>query len=186
ETIISDLLCQKSRKTLFIIDEHGKLFSEDYSKTKPDVLHPLVDLTSWGEAKIGARVVFTGTAHSGYERKYIPGDIKHWVVFVVPLSDTIFDKLLSLSPMLSRDAVRNEVKRITNNVPRELAKLMEYIGNNDKLDDEILELIKEFQLERCKNFTRNAESYFKMLDKDEQKSQRGALSKMFRPDVNGA
>ncbi|ORZ16118.1 hypothetical protein BCR41DRAFT_396260 [Lobosporangium transversale] len=66
----------------------------------------------------GVRVVFTGTAHASYERVYISDDIEDWVEFVRPLSNNIFDKTLSLSTLPSRNTVKKEVKRVTNNVPR--------------------------------------------------------------------
>ncbi|KAF9343812.1 hypothetical protein BGX26_005177 [Mortierella sp. AD094] len=126
--ILRHLLCQKDRKTLFIIDERGALFHNN--NPKPNLLTPLIKLTDWAQDRNGARVVFTGTAHAGYERQYITSDILHWVEFVTPLSDFIFDKLLAMVPTLARVTIKGEVKRITNNVPRELVKLATLLVDN--------------------------------------------------------
>ncbi|KAG0006748.1 hypothetical protein BGZ65_004323 [Modicella reniformis] len=92
--ILGYTLCRKDLKTLFIIDEHGGLFKNKISE--PYIFTPLLQLTLWPQDRNGARVVITGTAHAHYERRYITSDFAHWVEFVTPLSDSIFDKLLVL------------------------------------------------------------------------------------------
>ncbi|ORZ18398.1 hypothetical protein BCR41DRAFT_395637 [Lobosporangium transversale] len=101
--------------------------------------------------KNGARVVFAGTAHASCERVYISYDIENWVEFVGPLSDNIFGRILSLSALPSRDAVIKEVERVTNNVPREVVKLIDYIGDASGLDDDTIR-IGRFESERCNTF----------------------------------
>ncbi|KAF9412353.1 hypothetical protein BGZ76_005193 [Entomortierella beljakovae] len=196
--ILDPLLCRKNVKTLFITDEHGALFENNIPK--PRLFTPLIKLTAWPQQSNGARVVFTGTSQSGYERVHITSDIKDWVEYVGPLSDNIFDKLLDLSkvqspsgsgsPDLTVDAVKVRVKEITHNVPGELVKLVDHVVRHGGAPgDEVkstLELVEKFYITRCQEFTISAKNYFyHVLSESEQHSQRNALSRMFRPDLNG-
>ncbi|KAG0019306.1 hypothetical protein BGZ81_009775 [Podila clonocystis] len=54
----------------------------------------------------------------------------HWLEYVTPLSDTIFDKLLCKDAMLSRAAIEGQVKEITNRVPRELVNMAAFVRQN--------------------------------------------------------
>ncbi|KAF9112331.1 hypothetical protein BGX27_003540 [Mortierella sp. AM989] len=188
--ILRHLLCRKDQKTLLIIDEHGALFQKDTSP-KPNLLAPLINLTDWAQDRNGARVVFTGTAHAGYERHYITSDISDWLEFVTPLSDFIFDKLLAMIPALARDTIKREMKKITNKVPRELIKLAEFVAERHDdctglTDSTISEIIEKFSTNRYIGFYKQAHTYFfKELTGLEQYSQRSALSTMFQPRRDG-
>jgi hypothetical protein len=104
EAILGVLLQQTSRKTLFVVDEHGALFKDNPVPVRLPFLAPLKSLTSWGEARKGARVIFTGTAHAKYEKVYMEnGQSVWWVIYVGPLSDGVFDKLLGIHPLLNKE-----------------------------------------------------------------------------------
>ncbi|KAF9327532.1 hypothetical protein BG006_009180 [Podila minutissima] len=126
-SILHDLLQQLETKTLLVIDEHGALFEQDTPVPKKHViLNPLMQLAAWRETSRGARVVLTGTAHAKFERQYIKSDMWHWREYVTPMSDTVFDKLLHMDAILSRAVIKDQVKEITNRVPRELVNMAEY------------------------------------------------------------
>ncbi|KAG0076702.1 hypothetical protein BGZ93_003903, partial [Podila epicladia] len=105
------LLMQSERKTLLVVDEHGKLFKDDPSLPKIfTYLNPLSDFHWWVEDAKGSRVIFTGTAHAKYEitimdESYRPTS----VVFVGPLSRKVFSNLLDTYPRLRAPAIRREV-----------------------------------------------------------------------------
>ncbi|KAI7828592.1 hypothetical protein BC939DRAFT_60993 [Gamsiella multidivaricata] len=66
--IFRTLLMTRDRKTLLLVDEHGKLFEkEPYVPVKFKSLNPLLSYHWWGEDAKGSRVIFTGTAHAKYE-----------------------------------------------------------------------------------------------------------------------
>ncbi|KAF9898378.1 hypothetical protein EC991_011417, partial [Linnemannia zychae] len=66
--IFDPLLKSRDRKTLLLVDEHGKLFErEPYVPVMFRSLFPLMSYHWWGEDAKGSRVVFTGTAHAKYE-----------------------------------------------------------------------------------------------------------------------
>ncbi|CAG8615376.1 4933_t:CDS:2 [Funneliformis mosseae] len=61
-----------SRKTLFVVDEHGVLFDSEISvHDRLNSLFPLKYLTFRSESMNGTRVVFTGTAHARFEKVYL-------------------------------------------------------------------------------------------------------------------
>ena len=63
-------------------------------------------------------MVLTGTAHAKFERVYLKIGMTNWIIYVTPLSATIFDKLLSMNSTLSSDVtVRDKVTEITNHIP---------------------------------------------------------------------
>ncbi|KAF9421342.1 hypothetical protein BGZ76_003982 [Entomortierella beljakovae] len=172
-TILSTLLSQVDKKTFTIIDEHGKLFDEN--TRKPNLFEPLVDIHSWNPSKNGARVIYTGTAHAGFEL----------VVLTGPLSDYILDKLLGSSPIPPNPDVLEAVKTTTRNVPRELVKLVKYLVEHlqdfkNVTDKDILEHIRRFELIRSEEFYRLAQTHFNKLKDDQQMDQRTALSIMFQ------
>ena len=77
--IISPLL-QQVKKTLLIIDEHDALFEPKISLHP--LLNPLIQLSIWNGK--GCYVVFTGTAHTNFEREYIKNGMFVWF-FLSPL-----------------------------------------------------------------------------------------------------
>ncbi|KAF9537358.1 hypothetical protein EC957_008398 [Mortierella hygrophila] len=123
--IFGTLLKSRDRKTLLLVDEHGKLFRKaPYVPDKFKSLVPLLLYNWWGEDAKGSRVVFAGTAHAKYEMEILEGSYRlSSVVFVGPLSRHVFSKLLDTYPPLAAPAIREEVIKITNCVPRELVHL---------------------------------------------------------------
>jgi hypothetical protein len=89
----------------FFAPQHGALFEFDppIPKLQP-ILNFLMQLNAWNEE----RKVLTGTAHAKFERKYIKNGMQYWVVFVTPLSSSIFDKLLTMSPILLKPVIRSK------------------------------------------------------------------------------
>ncbi|KAG0373140.1 hypothetical protein BGX24_012094 [Mortierella sp. AD032] len=62
------LLKSQDRKTLLLVDEHGKLFEQEpYLPRKFVSLAPLSSYALWGEIATGTHLIFTGTAHAKYE-----------------------------------------------------------------------------------------------------------------------
>ncbi|KAK3805410.1 MAG: hypothetical protein J3R72DRAFT_120864 [Linnemannia gamsii] len=158
--IFRDLLMSRDRKTLLLVDEHGKLFDkEPFVPQKFKSLNPLSSYHWWGEDAKGSRVVFTGTAHAKYEmtildKSYMPRS----VVFVGPLSRHVFSKLLDTYPRLAAPAIREEVTAITNCVPRELVYLsamVEDLPNPISMDD-----LQEWTERRTKYYLSTAEAYY--------------------------
>ncbi|KAF8958824.1 hypothetical protein BGZ46_001882, partial [Entomortierella lignicola] len=183
-SILSSLLSQKNKKTLFIIDEHGKLF--DKYQSYPNLLPSLTDIHAWEPVHKGARVIFTGTAHAGYELRILAGDISSILEFVGPLSDMIFDKLLESSPFLSKEGFREGAKEVTGNVPRELDELIKYLGPRvDRNHSTISDLIRSFWQRRQIHFKGITESYFHRLEPREKQNQLKTLAHMFKPDGSG-
>ncbi|KAF9429022.1 hypothetical protein BGZ76_001957 [Entomortierella beljakovae] len=188
-TVLSTLLCQRERKTLLVLDEHGKLFEKN--KPYPHLFKPLTDIHSFDPAQNGARVIYTGTAHAGFELVVLTGDIDSLLEFVGPLSDFIFDKLLGSSPIPSSPDVLETVKTITHNVPRELVKLVEYLVKElgdlkNVTDKDIQQCISAFKVARSTKLYGLAKTYFTDLDDDQQVEQRKALSTMFQPISHGS
>ncbi|KAF9968982.1 hypothetical protein BGZ73_008925 [Actinomortierella ambigua] len=55
----------RDRKTLLLVDEHGKLFDQEpYLPNKITSLGPLSSFDWWDELYKGTRLIFTGTAHA--------------------------------------------------------------------------------------------------------------------------
>lgn len=138
--IFQELLMSRDRKTLLLVDEHGKLFEkEPYVPDKFKSLVPLKSYHWWGEGAKGSRVFLTDTAHAKYETtildyRYRPTS----VVFVGPLSRHVFSRLLDTYPRLAAPAIRDEVTSITNCVPRELLYLsaaVEHLPNPITIND---------------------------------------------------
>ncbi|KAF9412391.1 hypothetical protein BGZ76_005190, partial [Entomortierella beljakovae] len=180
-TILDTLLSKRNEKTLFVIDEHGKLFNG--TTPKPHLAARLIDIHAWNPARNGARVVYTGTAHAGYETIILTGDIDSMLGLVGPLSDFVFDKLLGLNPILN--GFKKETKLATNNVPRELNKLVEHLQEcGNKIEDKKA-FFYSFEFKRRLYFKVKAEEYFNRLDPSQKKAQLSALSKMFEPDRSG-
>ncbi|CAG8563526.1 3328_t:CDS:2, partial [Funneliformis caledonium] len=149
-SLIWDLLKQKDRKTLLVVDEHGVLFNLD--PPVPDRLIILISLkylNFWGEKAAGSRVIFAGTAHAKFEKTYLINDMHNWwVEYVCSLTEEVFDKLLDLHPFLKKPSIAPKVKRIVNCVPRKFIYFAEYVkdsSSNYVPDERIDILLESFQ-----------------------------------------
>ncbi|RUS34197.1 hypothetical protein BC938DRAFT_481975 [Jimgerdemannia flammicorona] len=184
-TIFCDLLQQISRKTLLVVDEHGVLFiSDPPTPQRLPVLIPLMSLTYWAESAAGARVVLTGTAHAKFEKKYLRDGMQDWIEFAGPLTDDIFDKLLGLHTFLgSTTIIKEEVKKVTNCVPRELIQLDAFINSDLAFTNvnSFKDIVSEFENERIEKFQGIAQNYFINLPDIEKNRYRSALGRMFLP-----
>ncbi|KAG0254747.1 hypothetical protein BGZ95_005940, partial [Linnemannia exigua] len=127
--IFRELLMSGDRKTLLLVDEHGKLF--DQEPFVPDKFKSLVFLSSfnmWGELNKGTRLIFTETAHAKYEMTILPESYRSdSVVFVGPLSENVFSKLLDMHLPLAAPTIQKQVTEITGRVPRELVHLSAFL-----------------------------------------------------------
>ncbi|KAF9199073.1 hypothetical protein BGZ59_004206, partial [Podila verticillata] len=159
--IFDRLLMSRDRKTLLLVDEHGKLFEpEPYVPVKFKSLNHLSSYSMWGESAKGSRVVFTGTAHAKYEMTILEESYRPTsVVFVGPLSRHVFSNLLETYPRLSGPpAIKREVIEITNCVPRELVYLSAKV---EQLPDPIsLYDLQQWVESRTKEFLSTAEAYY--------------------------
>ncbi|KAI7829763.1 hypothetical protein BC939DRAFT_523399 [Gamsiella multidivaricata] len=158
--IFRDLLMSWDRKTLLLVDEHGKLFEkEPYVPVKLKSLNHLLPYRWWGEDAKGSRVIFTGTAHAKYEMTILDESYRRAsVVFVGPLSKNVFSNLLDTYPRLRAPAIRRKVTEITNCVPRELV----YLSANVKdLPDPIsVDDLQKWTESRTKDFLSTAKMYY--------------------------
>ncbi|RUP51478.1 hypothetical protein BC936DRAFT_147980 [Jimgerdemannia flammicorona] len=181
--IFGNLLLQKSRKTLLVVDEHGVLFNSDPpAPERLPVLRPLMNLTAWREDASGARVVLTGTAHAKFERKHLVNGMNDWVEFVGPLPENTFDSLLRLHPFLGRPAIAPKVKKIVNCVPRELMYLDKHMKDstgNYISEATVDKKLRAFRKDRGDAFLKAARNYFESLDAGSKTDYRRALSNMF-------
>ena len=162
--IFRELLMSYGRKTLLLVDEHGKLFeNEPYIPKKFLSLAHLSSYAMWGESAKGSRVIFTGTAHAKYEMTVLEESYrKNYVVFVGPLSETVFLKLLNTYPRLSTLAIKEKVIKITNCVPRELVYLSTFV--NDLPDPISVDDLQDWMEGRTNELLPIAETYFKSHD----------------------
>ncbi|ORZ08566.1 hypothetical protein BCR41DRAFT_359422, partial [Lobosporangium transversale] len=140
---VFDLFKQKERKTLFIIDEHGKLFQEKpYVPDKYLFLNHLKDLTRWEAESKGSRVIFTGTAHAKYELQIMEDSARVTLLyFVGPLSETVFSKWLEVH--LNQPDIVQDIMRITNRVPREFMFLIRSTEERPLTRDSIDEYVAQ-------------------------------------------
>ncbi|CAG8622299.1 4180_t:CDS:2 [Ambispora gerdemannii] len=182
---ILGLIKSTDRKALLIVDEHGILFEKDPVPLRIHLLSPLMNLNFWGEHYKFARVIFTGTAHARYEREYMKnGQYEFWVIYVGPLQSNVFDILLQLHPVLRIQGIKEEAKKVTNYVPRELIYLVEYIK---KLNITITnvnwfqQVLKDFEIERVDKILTIAQKYYNDLPKTEKTRYYDALTSMFLP-----
>ncbi|KAG0345942.1 hypothetical protein BG005_001023 [Podila minutissima] len=197
--ILGDLLQQPETKTLLVIDEHGALFEQDPPVPKTHViLNPLMQLAAWSETSRGARVVLTGTAHAKFEMRYVKSDMWHWREYVTPPSDTVFDKLLHMDAILSRAAIKDQVKEITNRVPRELVNMVAYVRESipnagqqspainpeTVADRDVLSQMRALQEQRLRAFYREANTHFNCLNDVDRHWHRHALEDMFFDSAN--
>jgi hypothetical protein len=188
---IFKLLKTSVLKTLLIVDEHGALFEQNTPvPARLPVLAPLMNLNYWGEHL--TRVVFTGTAHAKYERIYVKNGHKQEVMILVgPIQSDVFDKLLLLHHVLKEPRIKEEVKRVTNCVPRELVHLAKYIGSpeimrkyhlQDPINANFQEALKVFEDERIDEMLHLAQIYFNSLKDNEQNRYYNSLTSMFLPN----
>ncbi|CAB4387899.1 unnamed protein product [Rhizophagus irregularis] len=182
---ILDLIKLADRKSLLIVDEHGVLFEKDPVPVRIHLLSPLMNLNFWGESYKFARVILTGTAHAKYEREYMKnGQYEFWVIYVGPLQSNVFDILLQLHPVLRIQGIKEEAKKVTNCVPRELIYLVEYIK---KLNITITnvncfrKVLNKFEIERVDKILVIAQKYYNDLPKTEKTRYYDALTSMFLP-----
>ncbi|CAI2189216.1 11414_t:CDS:2 [Funneliformis geosporum] len=182
---ILDLIKLADRKALLIVDEHGILFEKDPVPLRIHLLSPLMNLNFWGEHYKFARVIFTGTAHARYEREYMKnGQYEFWVIYVGPLQSNVFDILLQLHPVLRIQGIKEEAKKITNCVPRELIYLVEYIKNLNITITNVncfRQVLKKFEIERVDKILVIAQKYYNDLPKTEKTRYYDALTSMFLP-----
>ncbi|CAG8625059.1 1541_t:CDS:2, partial [Ambispora leptoticha] len=182
---ILGLIKLADRKALLIVDEHGILFEKDPVPLRIHLLSPLMNLNFWGEHYKFARVIFTGTAHARYEREYMKnGQYEFWVIYVGPLQSNVFDILLQLHPVLRIQGIKEEAKKVTNCVPRELIYLVEHIK---KLNITITnvncfqQVLKKFEIEWVDKILAIAQKYYNDLPKTEKTRYYDALTSMFLP-----
>ncbi|KAG0011529.1 hypothetical protein BGZ82_002975 [Podila clonocystis] len=173
------LLMSRDRKTLLLVDEHGKLFEkEPYVPDKFKSLSHLSSYSMWGESAKGSRVIFTGTAHAKYEMTVLEESYRRTsVVFVGPLSKIVYSNLLATYPRLRASAIKGEVTKITNCVPRELVYLSAEV---EQLPDPIsLVDLQNWTESRTKDFLSTATVYYKSLDPYSKERFYKALLKTF-------
>ncbi|GES93088.1 hypothetical protein GLOIN_2v1482214 [Rhizophagus clarus] len=180
---ILDLIKLADRKTLLIVDEHGILFEKDPVPLRIHLLSPLMNLNFWGESYKFARVILTGTAHARYEREYIKnGQYEFWVIYVGLLQSSIFDILLQLHPVLKIQGIKEEAKKVTNYVPRELIYLVKYINKLNIIIADVdcfQQVLKKFEIERVNKILVIAQKYYNDLPKNEKTRYYDALTSIF-------
>ncbi|GJJ68053.1 hypothetical protein EMPS_00399 [Entomortierella parvispora] len=154
------LLMSRDRKTLLLVDEHGKLFKEE--PYVPDRFKSLQHLSSygmWGEDCKGSHLIFSGTAYSKYEMEIMEdGYRENAVVFVGPLSTNVFSKLLESYPRLSTQAIKEKVIEFTNCVPRELVRLSVFV--KDLPDPISVDDLQRWMNRRTTEFYLTANKYY--------------------------
>ncbi|RHZ82057.1 hypothetical protein Glove_114g216 [Diversispora epigaea] len=182
---ILGLIKSTDRKALLIVDEHGILFEKDPVPLRIHLLSPLMNLNFWGEHYKFARVIFTGTAHARFEREYMKnGQYEFWVIYVGPLQSNVFDILLQLHPVLRIQGIKEEAKKVTNCVPRELIYLVEYLKKFNITAINVnwfQQVLEDFENERVDMILTIAQKYYNELPKTEKTRYYDALTSMFLP-----
>ncbi|KAG0003003.1 hypothetical protein BGZ65_002134 [Modicella reniformis] len=155
-TIFRKLLKQRERKTLLIIDDHWKLFETTPSiPTQFSSLNPLQSFHWWGEDAKWTRVIFTGTSHAKYEMESLEETYRATsLVFVRPLSERVFLKLLDTHPHLNLPEIKDEVKAITNYVPQELVRLSYFtkLPEDEEVPVPIKDVLQSYTVQRTSHF----------------------------------
>ncbi|KAG0326702.1 hypothetical protein BG004_002913 [Podila humilis] len=198
--IFGKLLQQREIKTLLVVDEHGALFEQEPAvPQRHPILNELMQLGSWSESSRGARVILTGTSHVKFAIPWVRSDMWLWEKCVTPLSDTVFDKLLHLDPILSKAAIKGQVKEITYNVPGELVRMAAYVRENmhtagsqfaavdpkSVTDCDILSHIRAFRGQRQQAFYLKAYTYVESLGKMRRDLCREGLAALLLPRKEG-
>ncbi|KAF9294962.1 hypothetical protein BGZ74_011026 [Mortierella antarctica] len=177
--IFGTLLKTSERKTLLLVDEHGKLFEND--PHVPQKFRSLVPLSSyhwWGEDAKGSRVIFTGAAHGKFEMTILePSYRSKSLVFVGPLSTTVFSNLLDTYPHLVQSDIKAKVTQITNCVPRELVNLAESV--KDVSGPVSKDHLEQWTEHRAQYFSTIAREYCRHLDLAAKDRFHNALLHMF-------
>ncbi|KAK3842240.1 MAG: hypothetical protein J3R72DRAFT_139903 [Linnemannia gamsii] len=158
------LLKSRDRKTLLLVDEHGKLFEQEpYLPRNFVSLAPLSSYALWGEIATGTHLIFMGTAHAKYEMTILDPSYRDLsVVFVGPLSRKVFSNLLDTYPRLQTPEIKSKVTEITNCVPRELVNLSDAV--KDLPDPISLDSLQKWTKDRADDFLAVALKYYKDLD----------------------
>ncbi|KAF9157781.1 hypothetical protein DFQ26_008327 [Actinomortierella ambigua] len=177
--IFETLLMSPDRKTLLLVDEHGRLFGrEPYVTDRFESLVPLSSFNVWEEIYKGSRVIFTGTAHAKFELKILNDGYRPTsVVFAGPLSKNVFSKLLGMYPRLATPAIREEVSAITNCVPRELVMLSADV--RDLPEPISMHDLQEWTKSRSRCFLAAVTMYYESLSPFRQKIFYKALLQTF-------
>ncbi|KAG0378734.1 hypothetical protein BGX24_002966 [Mortierella sp. AD032] len=98
--------------------------------------------------------MYNGTAHAKYEMKILHSSfLPTSVVYVGPLSENVFSKLLDTYPTLAAPAIQKQVTEITGRVPRELMHL------SDTVDPITSDNLQEWAESRIKYFLHIAREY---------------------------
>ncbi|RHZ86862.1 hypothetical protein Glove_43g17 [Diversispora epigaea] len=185
--ILGNLLKQVNRKTLFIVDEHGALFENETVPNRLLILYPLMSLPYWGEHFKGVRVIFTGTSHAKYEGTHMQnGQREWWIIYVGPLQDDVFDALLQMHPILKIPSIKEEVKKVTNCVPRELIHLVKYVNKPSITSIDVntfKQVVKDFENQRVDKILIIAQKYYNDIPKNEKDRYYAALTSMFVPSI---
>lgn len=177
--IFDAILKSRDRRTLLLIDEHGKLFErEPYLPEDFISLCPLSSFHWWGELAKGCRLFFTGTAHAKYEMTILDASYRQEsVVYVGPLSNLLFSKLLDTYPRLTTPGIKEEVTRITNRVPRELMHLIEDL--KDSPDPITMDHLRKWYDDKTVHFRGIVNEYHRSRDERQKNSLCTALSQTF-------
>ncbi|RHZ57822.1 hypothetical protein Glove_383g8 [Diversispora epigaea] len=161
---IIDLIKLADRNALLIVDEHGALFEEDPPVPKRlPILGPLMNLNYWGE-------------HYKFARECM--------IFVGPIQSDVFDELLQLHSVLKEPSIKEEVKKVTNCVPREVMHLVKYV---DSLEITITSVssfrqaLKIFENDRAGEILILAQQYYNVLQTNERIRYYESLTSMFLP-----
>ncbi|KAF9370560.1 hypothetical protein BGX21_005485, partial [Mortierella sp. AD011] len=166
-TPVFNILMQKKRKTLTVVDEHGMLFRSTIPVPAKFIsLKPLMDLASWTDGNLGSHLILTGTAHAKYELEVMEPSYRcdyTTVVFVGPLSENDFLELLKNVTNLNPVDVE-EIVKVTNRVPRELMQLDTFVQENSGLP--VNEALSKFEIDRKGFFAEVAENYYKRIKED--------------------
>ncbi|KAF9351124.1 hypothetical protein BGX26_010794 [Mortierella sp. AD094] len=185
-SVIFEELLKWDRETLLIVDEHGKLFRNDPPVPEKFLsLNPLSAFSWWSDEYKGSRVIFTGTAHAKYEMTYLEENYRPAsVIFVGPLSEDIFSKLLERYPRLNGEDVKEQVRKVTNCVPRELVRLAKF--TEDKSDPIASKVLEIFTIRRANEFKEIAKGYYNKLDVESRLNFYNALLKTFLGNTSTA
>ncbi|KAF9106157.1 hypothetical protein BGX27_009283 [Mortierella sp. AM989] len=180
---VFDLLKQKARQTLLVVDEHGRLFQDlPYVPVKFKFLNHLSSLTRWSDDYKGSRVIFTGTAQAKFEMNILEESVrKSSMCYVGPLSKTVFSKLLEEFPRLNQPVIADEVTMLTNSIPRELVYLWRYIQGEDLIS---IDTIDTYAAARMHEFHHLAWNYFLQLRPESKIMFCNALLKTFVDDTS--
>ncbi|CAG8547644.1 234_t:CDS:2 [Acaulospora colombiana] len=191
ENIMGHLLKQSKQKTLLVVDEHGSLFeSNPPTPQRQMILSPLMQLDAWNDEMKGCCVILSGTAHAKYEREYIRDDLSERLIFITPLSDNIFEKLLSMNDILKSlsPEIRNIIKEITNNVPRELLNMVKFVSDelfavrSPITETGLVELFNKYaSVQRVEYYALAQKFFHNSLNNTQRYAQRRALATMFLP-----